>query len=392
MDGVVPIGALVRYLRDWLAANESFSDVWAVGEVSNYSRSAAGHQYFTLRDDESGLRAVLFRGDDRRVPVANGDRIFVHGRVDIYLPRGELQFKCDFLRPEGVGILAAQFEELKERLDREGLFDLARKRTLPPFPHKIGVVTSPTGAAIQDIRNVLSHRWPLAELILSPAVVQGDQAPASIVRAIERIAHEPDLDVLIVARGGGSSEDLAAFNDEAVARAVFGFPVPVVAGVGHETDTSIVDHVADLRAATPSAAAERATPSIQDIRLHALRNERVMGQQARRLLQDSREDVAMRVSDIRRRLPDPARLGADCERTVTAIATAVRHCLRHARQQATTTDHRLRTLSPLATLDRGYAIVHQAEKRKVVQSTRQVKPGMRLVVSVKDGAFATEVS
>ena len=389
---LVPIGTLVRFIRDWLEASEAFSDVWAVGEVSNHMRSKAGHQYFTLRDDQAGLRMVLFRGDDRGVEFTNGDRIFVHGRVSVYEPRGELQFICDFVRPEGVGIMAAQFEELRERLDREGLFDIGRKRPLPAFPRKIGVVTSPTGAALQDIQNVLSNRWPLAELVLSPTLVQGDQAPASIVRAMDRIAEEPDLDVLILARGGGSAEDLAAFNDEAVARAVFAFPVPVVTGVGHETDRSIVDYVSDVYAPTPSAAAASATPDIREIRLGVVRCERALALAVRRQLVDAREGVGYQLRFIRGMVPEPGRLREDTMRTARGMRQALAGCLQQAQGNVTALDGKLHALSPLATLDRGYAIVQQAEKRKVVQSTKQVKAGMRLLVSVKDGAFATEVS
>ena len=173
----IPVSTLVRAVRLWLEQSEQFSDAWVVGEVSNYSRSSLGHQYFTLRDTLSGMRMVLFRGDDRGTPIANGDSLFVHGRVTVYEQRGELQFVCDFVQPEGLGLQAAQFEELRARLERDGLFDPARKRPLPRFPQRIGLVTSPKGAALQDIRNVLARRWPLAEVVFSPAIVQGDFAP-----------------------------------------------------------------------------------------------------------------------------------------------------------------------------------------------------------------------
>ncbi len=392
MNDLIPVGVLVRVIREWVEASEALSNVWAVGEVSNYSRSSAGHQYFTLRDDRAGLRMVLFRGDDRGVEINNGDRIFVHGRVSIYEPRGELQFICDFVRPEGVGIMAAQFEELRERLEKEGLFDIGRKRPLPPYPRKIGVVTSPTGAALQDIRNVLTHRWPLAELVLAPTIVQGDQAPASIVKAIEAIGREPDLDVLIVGRGGGSAEDLAAFNDEAVARAVFAFPTPVISGVGHDTDVSIADYVADVHAPTPSAAAERATPNLRDILVNIGRCERAMTLGTRRVVREWREDVDARMTHMRRHLPDPRHLAEDTERMVRTMRQALKTKVERNATGVENMENRLRALSPFATLDRGYAIVQEAERRKVVQSTKQVKAGMRLMVAVKDGAFTTEVS
>lgn len=389
---LVPVGTLVRFIKEWIEVSEAFSDVWAVGEVSNYMRSTPGHQYFTLKDDSASLRMILFRGDDHGVPLANGDHVIVHGRVSVYEQRGELQFVCDFIRPEGVGIMAARFEELRERLDREGLFDLARKRPLPLFPMRIGVMTSPTGAALQDIRNVLTKRWPLAEVVFSPALVQGNQAPMSIVAALERLAAEPGLDLVIVARGGGSAEDLAAFNDEAVARAVFAFPVPVVSGIGHETDTCIVDFVADLRAPTPSAAAERSTPDRVALIERIAKTELGMRQTIRRATRDSREDVARLAERMRDGLPDTVAMQADCVRLLTDMRRSLGHRLRQSQSEVDGVTARLQTLSPLATLARGYAIVQEASKGRVVRSTRQVKAGTRLVVGVRDGAFGAEVS
>ena len=261
----LPVSAVVSFLREVLEANEFFSDLWIQGEVSNYSRSQVGHRYFSLKDPQASLRTVLFRDSMPGFQLQDGERILAHGRITIYPQRGELQFVADFVRPEGVGILAAKFEEIRLRLDAEGLFDPARKRPLPRFPRRIGVVTSPTGAALQDIRNVLARRWTLATVLLSPALVQGDQAAGQVTAALRRLAKEPDLDLALVARGGGRAEDLWAFNDERVARAIYGFPVPVVSGVGHETDVTIADLVADLRASTPSAAAERATPDIAQL-------------------------------------------------------------------------------------------------------------------------------
>lgn len=388
---LLPVGTLVRFVREWIEASEALSDAWIVGEVSNYSRSSAGHQYFTLKDDRGSLRMVLFRGDDRGVPLANGDSVFVHGRVSVYEPRGELQFICDFVRPEGVGIQAAQFAELRERLEREGLFDVARKRPLPAFPLRIGLVTSPRGAALQDIRNVLSRRWPMAELVLAPAVVQGKTAPISVLAALQRLAEE-DLDLAIVARGGGSSEDLAAFNDEAIARAVFAFPVPVVSGVGHDTDVSIVDFVADVHAPTPSAAAERATPNWLDVAAHITRAERAMRDNFRRQLREFDADVLDWSDRMRRALPEPGELLANVARLLRGMGLDATAAHARAQAQCAGTAEKLAALSPLSTLERGYAIVHLAEKRRVVRRIGDVKPGARLTVSVVDGAFSAEVS
>lgn len=222
----IRVSQLVYLLRDMLEGSELLSDLWVTGEVADSVRSRPGHRYFSLRDGEGMLRAVLFRDDMPDAEVPNGERILAHGRVSVYPRRGELQFVCDFVRPEGVGIEAARLEQLRERLEREGLFEPSRKRPLPAYPRRIGVVTSTSGAAIRDVRDVLARRWPLAELVVAPAFVQGEQAPASIVAALRALAADETLDLALVVRGGGAAGDLAAFNDEGVVRAVFGTPTP----------------------------------------------------------------------------------------------------------------------------------------------------------------------
>lgn len=386
------VSAVVNFLREVLESSEVFSDLWLVGEVSNYSRSSLGHRYFSMKDQGGVLRTVLFRDTMPGMTLQDGDRVLAHGRVTVYPQRGELQFVCDFVRPEGVGILAARYEELKQRLDEEGLFDPARKRPLPVFPRKIGVVTSPTGAALQDIRNVMARRWPLVELVVAPTMVQGEQAAPRIVGALRDLSREPGLDLVIVARGGGSMEDLWAFNDERVARAVFGFPVPVVSGVGHETDETICDLVADLRAPTPSAAAERSTPSLAE--LHRALNvvERAMSSAIREGLA---ADAAL-VGNLRGRMarcaPNPGAMARDIGHLSRELQNGLeRRCaadrarLEHARA-------RVAGLDPRATLARGFAIVQKSGTKKVVASVKKVKSGERLDVSVSDGAFWVEVS
>jgi exodeoxyribonuclease VII large subunit len=387
------VSAVVNFLREVLESNEFFSDLWIQGEVSNYSRSQQGHRYFSLKDANSSLRSVLFRSDMPGFQLADGDRVLAHGKVTLYVPRGELQFVCNFVRPEGVGILAAKYEELKQRLDEEGLFDPARKRPLPAFPRTIGLVTSPSGAALQDVKNVLARRWPLATIVLAPALVQGDYAAGQIVGALRQLSREPGLDLAIVARGGGSIEDLWAFNDERVARAIFGFPVPVVSGVGHETDETIADLVADLRAPTPSAAAERSSPDVAHLARVFRVIERAMSSATRtrvgesaasvesllRRLQDNAPDLAVRASEVSTLLRT---LQASLERRCTTDRARFEHA-----------SGRIATLNPMATLARGFAIVEKEGKRKqVVNSTRRIKSGDRLSVSVADGAFWTEVS
>src|SRR3954447_6555917 len=260
---ILTVSQLNIYLRELLDADEIVRDIWIEGEVSNFVRAASGHCYFTLKEGEAQIKSACWRSSVARIPSmpANGDAVLAHGRVAFYEVGGQIQLYVDMIRPAGIGLLYARFEELKVRLEAEGLFDLSRKRELPPLPARIGIVTSPTGAALQDILKVLRRRYPLAEVLLAACQVQGAGAAETVVEALYAL-YEQNVDVIIVARGGGSVEDLWTFNEEIVARAAFASPVPLISGVGHETDTTIIDYVADLRAPTPSAAAELVAPHI----------------------------------------------------------------------------------------------------------------------------------
>jgi len=388
------VSAVVSFLREVLEANEFFSDLWIQGEVSNYSRSQVGHRYFSLKDPVAALRTVLFRESMPGFQLKDGERVIAHGRVTIYPQRGELQFVADFVRPEGVGIQAAKFEQLRLRLEAEGLFDPARKRPLPRFPRRIGLVTSPTGAALQDIRNVLEHRWPLATVLLSPALVQGDSAAGQVAAALRRLSQEPDLDLAIVARGGGSAEDLSAFNDERVARAIYGFPVPVVSGVGHETDITIADLVADLRAPTPSAAAERSVPDVAHLHRALRITDREMASAVRGTMAEEAGRVEGQLRRLRYAAPDPAALAGDVRSLLREMQAGLERRCAADRSRFENVAARIDSLNPMATLARGFAIVQKegTAKKPVVNSARKVKPGDRLSVSVADGAFWAEVS
>jgi exodeoxyribonuclease VII large subunit len=392
MPQALPVSAVVSFVREVLENNEILTDLWIIGEVSNYTRSQAGHRYFSLKDSGSVLRSVLFASKLPSLQLHDGDRVFAHGYVSIYTQRGELQFVCDFIRPEGVGLVNAKLEELKARLEAEGLFDPARKRALPRFPGRIGVVTSPTGAALQDIRNVITRRWPLAELVLSPALVQGEQAAGQIVGALRVLANQPGLDLAIVARGGGSTEDLWAFNDERVVRAIFGFPVPVVAGVGHETDETLADLVADLRAPTPSAAAMRATPDIREL-WRALRVlDRQMASAARSAEASAAADVEAQLARLRNASPDARARAREVTVLLRQIEGAMERTCGSDRVRVEVAAARMAGLNPAATLRRGFAIVEKPSAKQVVSSIKSVKAGDRLTVSVADGSFWTEVS
>jgi exodeoxyribonuclease VII large subunit len=262
------VTAITRHIKALLDADDVLADLWVEGEVSNFTRASSGHCYFTLKDSEAELRCVMWRGQVAQQSwlPRQGDWVAAHGYVSVYERGGAYQFYADAWQQGGVGARWQQLMELKARLEAEGLFSPERKRPLPAWPHKIGVVTSPSGAALRDIINVLSGRYPLVEVIVSPSLVQGVEAPDSLARAMRRLGKVSALDVVIIARGGGSAEDLWAFNDEQVVRAVAACPVPVIAGVGHETDYTLTDLVADYRAPTPSAAAAAAVPDARELR------------------------------------------------------------------------------------------------------------------------------
>jgi exodeoxyribonuclease VII large subunit len=394
---VYSISAITAYIKERLIDDPMLKNLWLEGEISNWKPAPSGHIYFTLKDAEASIRCVLWKAAVQRLsylPAGDGEAILAHGHVSVYEPQGQYQFYVDDLEPVGMGALYAQFEQLKARLAEEGLFDEARKRPLPPFPRRIGVVTSPIGAALRDVLNVLRRRYPLAEVILSPTQVQGDEAPPQIVSAIQALSRVEGVDVIILARGGGSLEDLWAFNDERVTRAVAASPIPVVCGVGHETDFTIADFAADLRAPTPSVAAELVTPDRVELarRMERLRARLAAG--AGEVVARRRRQLAEEVRVLRRLSPqawiDRRRQRLDDLSRVAQAATA--HRLSLERERLTGLSLRLSALNPAATLARGYAIVRRTDDGRVVLSVQQVAPGDRLSVQVSDGTFESTVS
>jgi exodeoxyribonuclease VII large subunit len=390
---ILTVSQLNTYLREALDADEILQDLWIEGEISNLSRPASGHWYFTLKEGEAQIRAACWKSFVARIPVSpsNGDAVLAHGRVSFYEAGGQLQLYVDMIRPAGVGLLHMRFEELKSRLEVEGLFDLSRKRPLPALPRRIGLVTSPSGAALRDILNVLGRRYPLAEVILAGCQVQGDGAADTIVESLYAL-YEQNVDVIVVARGGGSIEDLWAFNEEIVARAVFASPIPVISGIGHETDTTIIDYVADLRAPTPSAAAELVAPDIAGLagEIAALANQLALGMHRR--ITHARSDLAEQQRRLTQRSP-ASRLARD-RQTVDELLRradaqlAHQNALRRARLDGTRAH--LAALSPLATLERGYAIVRRATDGQVVTAPQQAAIGEELEITVKDGSFGVK--
>ncbi|MFO7170161.1 MAG: exodeoxyribonuclease VII large subunit [Chloroflexota bacterium] len=387
---LLTVSQLNSYLRELLEADEILQDVWVEGEVSNFNRHTSGHCYFTLKEGDAQINAACWRTYAARLPSlpANGEAVLAHGRVSFYEVRGQLQLYVDMIRPAGVGLLQAQFEQLKARLEAEGLFDASRKRPLPELPRRIGVVTSPTGAALQDILNVLRRRYPLAEVLVSPCQVQGAGAAESVVEALYAL-YDAAPDVIIVARGGGSIEDLWAFNEEIVARAAFASPVPLVSGVGHETDTTIIDYVADVRAPTPSAAAELVSPDVAELAaaVAALAEELDFAmarrlEDARQALDGLRARIALRSPAVRVQR-DRQTLDELLRRAGAAVGHSV--ALRAARLEGLRAQ--LAALSPTATLERGYAVVRRAADGRVVTSPEQPAAGERLEITVRGGTF-----
>jgi exodeoxyribonuclease VII large subunit len=392
---LLPVGAFVSLFREALESDPIYTDLWLEGEINDVSRSSAGHVYFTLRDEDGCLKCVLFRGQALRQhhPLRFGDQVVVHGGLSIYPRSGAIQLVADLVQPAGLGAAALELEYLRQRLEAEGLFDPLRKRPLPTTPGTVGVVTSLHGAAWQDIVQVVARRYPLADLVLSPAQVQGDGAAESIVQALQMLQDQADVDVVILARGGGASDDLSAFNDERVVRAVFALRVPVVAGIGHATDRTLVEDVADVVAPTPSAAAELCVPSIADL------NERLHGLESRLLwsLAERRAHAETALLATSQRLiaagpvPRLRERRIDIESAAIRMRGVVMDTLSRSRESVTIFGAMLTALDPVSVLQRGYAAVQRSNDGLPVFSVSQAEPGTRIVALLADGMLNSSV-
>lgn len=386
---------LTLYIQQVFSLDYRLRDVWVEGEVSNYKRYASGHAYFTLKDDRSQLKCVMWKDRVARQSYApqDGDRVRAHGNVDVYLDNGVYQLYVDVMQPAGVGNLYQQFERLKARLQAEGLFDAEHKRPLPAYPRLIGVVTSPGAAAFQDIQNVLRRLYPLARVLLSPTLVQGESAPPLIAAAIRALSDHSQADVILLARGGGSIEDLWAFNDERVARAVYESAIPVVTGVGHETDFTIVDFVSDLRAPTPSAGAELITPDfdelragIDDLKLALIDSMQTRLDDERRTLISLRRALRhlsprLRVQNSRQRLDE----------LNTRMVAATQRQTARSRERLEARRHALEAANPANILARGYAIVSRTGDGKRLSNALDAAPGTGITVQLHAGELKATV-
>ena len=391
---IIQVGALTAYVRELVESDELLQDLWVEGEVSSFTVAGSGHAYFTIKDEQSAIDCVMWRAIRMRQPFqpTTGEKVFVHGNASVYERNSRLQIKADVIHPAGVGLMQLQLELLRQRLEAEGLFDPARKRPLPLFPKRIGVVTSPTGAVWHDIRRVLARRYPLAELILAPAVVQGDAAPNSIVDALAQI-QDADVDVIVLARGGGSAEDLWTFNDERIARAIFACPVPVVSAIGHETDTTIADMVADVRASTPSVAAEIIVPDIADLTL--VIDDFMSRSRASALAGIDRHRQGLLNLQHRLGMASPtsqlvamqAAVNAERARLRSAAALAIERKAHGADR----VEALLGAFDPVSLTRRGYALLTHGDSRQPIRGTTGLQPRDRIVAAFVDGRISATI-
>jgi len=437
---ILTVGEVTRYIRMKLEADPVLEDVWIRGEISNFTHHSSGHMYFTLKDKTSRIKCVMFASHNRRLPFMPGDGMMVlaRGSVTVYERDGNYQFYVAQMQPDGIGGLYLAFEQLKAKLEAEGLFDAARKKPIPRFPKAVGVITSPTGAAVRDIITTLTRRFPAVPVLLYPVPVQGKQAAPAIAGAIRRMNELGEADVLIVGRGGGSLEELWAFNEEIVARSIAASNIPVISAVGHEIDFTIADFAADLRAATPTAAAELAVPhhlelrrQIADLRDRLLqavyvrvrsRRERLAAlagspvfTNPRRLVMQQMQRVDLIKEQLAYRAAARLRQAADAvarlERSLVrrdprervklarqrlaesekSIARLIRLTVRDRRQKLSAEMSRLDALSPLKVMLRGYSLVYDEGERTLIKSSAQVKPGDRLKIRLAEGRLDCRV-
>ena len=370
--------------------------LWIEGEVSNLARPASGHVYFSLKDDSAQVRCALWRSAALKLAFTprNGMQLLVRARVSVYEPRGEYQLIVEYAEEAGEGALRRRFDELKARLQAEGLFDEATKRPLPRLPRRIGIITSPTGAAVRDIIHVLGRRFPAVPVLIYPVPVQGEGAAGKIAAMLARASARAECDVLILARGGGSLEDLWSFNEEVVARAIRACAIPVISGVGHEVDFTIADFAADRRAPTPSGAAEIAVPDASEWLTRVARDaSRLQGAMARRLAAlDERlawQARRLAVAHPGSRLRQHAQRLDELERR---LETGFRHRLQRLRARCDTAARMLHSVSPLATLERGYAIASRAADSVILRSAEQVAIGEQIEVRLAQGTLAAQVT
>lgn len=388
------VSELTGYIRELFEVDYRLKDVTLTGEISNFRPARSGHVYFTLKDEKAQIACVMWKSQASRLSFepGDGDAVVARGRVSVYEAGGNYQFYADSLQPVGRGNLALAFERLKQKLADEGLFDPVHKKPIPPLPRKIGIVTSADAAALRDILNVLRRRFPLVQVLIAPTLVQGADAPPKIVRALQWLDGRDDVDTIIMARGGGSIEDLWAFNDETLARTIFQARHPIICGVGHEIDFTIADFVADLRAPTPSAAAELATPDIQELRAGLQGIRLALQNQMQTILQQKNWQIQSLNRALNHLTPE-VRLQNGQQRLDMLMERLEQHITRRLERWRGRVDilqARLDAMNPLATLARGYAIVRQEDGR-IVRGVQDAAAGDILYLQLSDGSLKSQV-
>lgn len=392
---IVTVSQLNQFTKMLFDGNEFLSDVFVKGEISNFVNHRTGHFYFSLKDENAALKAVMFRTSAAKLAFLpeNGMKVIVHGRVSVFERDGVYQLYADDIQPDGIGSLYYAYEQLKKKLEGEGLFDAANKKSLPRFPRRVGIVTSPTGAAIRDMTNIIGRRFPLSEMVLYPSLVQGPSAAAQLASGVRYFNEKGSVDVIIIGRGGGSIEDLWAFNDENLARVIYESEIPVISAVGHESDFTICDFVADVRASTPSAAAELAVPESADV-FAALENiKRRLSLAALALISERKKSLALLSSSPYLKSPqsflDTKRiiLSQLLDKLDSSVSRTV--ALKQAEYKEKTAA--LGALNPLAVLSRGYGVSY-TEDGKLIRSVKEVSAGDKIKNELSDGVVYATVS
>lgn len=391
---VLSVSQINFYIKSIIENDGSLQFVLVTGEISNLTvHQRSGHIYLSLKDSNSVISAVMFAGNARRLKfrLENGMKVICRGRISVYEPSGRYQLYIEDMQPDGVGALTLAFEQLKKSLAQKGLFDNAHKKPLPKFPKTIGVITSPTGAAVQDITNIIRRRFPSADIVLAPVLVQGESAPEQLVRAVNKFSASKIADVVIIGRGGGSAEDLWAFNDEQLAYAVYNCETPIISGVGHETDFTVCDFVADVRASTPSAAAELAVPDRQELMSYYFKQKQYISAMLERKIKTAQ----LRLENQQRRMSasSPKLKAEQLEKQLSAKSEKLTRFMNiyisNKENKLIAAKGKLDGLNPLNVLNRGYAIAEKDEK--IITSSKQLKNGDDFTVILSDGKINAKV-
>jgi exodeoxyribonuclease VII large subunit len=386
---------LSEFIKNKLTCDDALSDIWVQGEISNFKSHSSGHFYFTLKDEDSQVPCAMFRWANQNLEfdIKDGMKVIVRGNIDVYIPQGRYNLVVSEVHPKGIGELYLKYLQLKENLAKEGLFDVAHKQVLPRFPKKVGLVTSQTGAAVKDMINIIKRRFPSTDIILAPTLVQGERAKEEIVHSIKLLNEIGGIDVIIIGRGGGSIEDLWPFNEEIVARAVFDSKVPIISAVGHETDFTISDFVADIRAATPSAAAEIVVPDKEDV----LQRIGMLHGNLRNVINTKIELLRTRIEDtkaslrIRLVLEKIIQYQQRVDEMETWLESHMIHIIEINKGQFEVLTGKLESVSPLATLGRGYTIAQKLPEKTVVDTIEKVDIDDDLSLIVKNGRINCKV-